>query len=163
MIYEPLYITWHAHNETGIRLIDEQHRGIVSIINTFYYMMGKHMDNTMMYSCISDTLRNYSRTHFITEEAFMKVSDYPGLEQHIEMHRNLISEIEEIELQGIANHDARPLLEFLKRWWIEHINEKDKLYIPYLHSSNKSHFGRLVHVDPLAQQKDLPDFSSSGW
>jgi hypothetical protein len=29
----PLFIQWQGHNETGIAIIDEQHKGIVSIIN----------------------------------------------------------------------------------------------------------------------------------
>ena len=129
-MYRPLFIKWHKRNETGIALIDEQHRGIVSIINTFYYMMGKRVNNRMLYSCISDTLKNYSRIHFITEEEFMEVLEYEHVEQHKELHRQLTQEIERIEIHGIRDNDAKPLLEFLKKWWLEHINEKDMLYVP---------------------------------
>ena len=139
---QPLYIKWQKSNETGIPLIDEQHRGIVSIINTFYYMMGKRMDNHMLYSCISDTLKNYSRIHFITEEGFLETAQYEELEYHKSLHRILTLEIERIEIQGIKDNDAKPLLDFLKKWWHEHINDKDQLYAPFLQGAAETHTGR---------------------
>jgi hemerythrin len=128
----PLFIKWQESNETGIELIDEQHKGILSIINTFYYMMANKVHNHMMYSCISDTLKNYSRIHFITEEDIIFASRYPDFAEHKKLHQSLTLEIEIIEHQGIRNNDAGPLLEFLKKWWLEHINEKDRLYVPFL-------------------------------
>ena len=128
----PLFIKWTDRNETGIALIDEQHKGIVSIINTFYYLMAAGADNKMLYSCISDTMKNYSRIHFITEEGFLRESGYKDLDKHKEFHRKLSLEIERIELKCIISNDALALLEFLKKWWIEHINREDQLYAPHL-------------------------------
>jgi hemerythrin-like metal-binding protein len=135
----PLYIVWHERNETGISLIDEQHKGIVSIINSFYYMMGRGMGNHLLYSCISDTLKNYSRIHFITEETIFAESMYPDTASHKERHRQLTLEIERIEHRGIRINDAKPLLEFLKQWWLEHINEIDRHYVPYVHGGKRHH------------------------
>ena len=135
--YQPLYINWQERNETGIPLIDEQHRGIVSIVNTFHHMISQHRDNIALYTGISDTLKNYAHIHFMTEEAFMKASHYPNLEQHTEIHRSLTKELERVESQAIKNNDAQFLLEFLKKWWMDHINEKDQLYAAHL----KSHLG----------------------
>ena len=129
---QPLFVKWHESNNTGIALIDEQHRGIVSIINTFFYMTTSGKSNHMLYSCISDTLKNYSRVHFITEEAFLEASGYADLESHKELHRRLGTEIEYVEYLGIRNNDAKMLMEFLKKWWNEHINYKDQLYAPHL-------------------------------
>jgi len=130
----PLFIKWHACNETGIALIDEQHKGIVSIINTFYhiYMMDTGTENRLLYSCISDTLRNYSRVHFITEEGYLDASQYADTEKHKKLHENLTMEIERIEKEGIKANDPKLLLEFLKKWWIEHINEEDQLYASHV-------------------------------
>ncbi|MDR2726675.1 MAG: bacteriohemerythrin [Deltaproteobacteria bacterium] len=128
----PLFIQWHERNDIGINLIDEQHKGIVSIINSFYYLMGLKTGNKLLYSCISDTMKNYSRIHFITEEGFLEAVGYKDLEEHKKLHRDLTQEIDRIEYQGIRTNDARPLLEFLKKWWIEHINEQDQLYAQYL-------------------------------
>jgi hemerythrin len=129
---QTLFIKWNARNETGLALIDEQHRGIVSIINTFYYLMSLKTNNKLLYSTISDTMKNYSRIHFITEEGLLEAANYEDVEKHKALHRHLAQEIEDIEYQGVKANDARPLLEFLKKWWIEHINEQDMLYVPFL-------------------------------
>jgi hemerythrin-like metal-binding protein len=136
-MHRPLFIKWQKCNDTGIALIDEQHKGIVSIINSFYFMMGRHVDNAMLYSSISDTMKNYSRIHFVTEESFLEASGFPELEEHREMHRNLSLDIERMEFRAVRSNDARPLLEFLKRWWLEHINEKDMHYAQYLRDRHK--------------------------
>ena len=128
----PLFIKWNIQNETGIALIDEQHRGIVSVINSFYYLMATGADNKMLYSCISDTMKNYSRIHFITEEGFLKESGYKDIERHKELHRKLSQEMEQIEFHCILSNDAGLLLEFLKKWWVSHINEEDMLYVQHL-------------------------------
>jgi hemerythrin-like metal-binding protein len=127
-----LFIKWQECNDTGISIIDEQHRGIVSIINSFYCLTEKGMGSTMLYSIISDTVKNYSRVHFITEEHLLKAAKYPGFENHIEMHRKLMLEIELIEYVAITENDPKPLMNFLKKWWIEHINVQDMDYVPYL-------------------------------
>ena len=131
-MHNPLFVQWNDRNDTGIELIDEQHKGIVSIINTFFYMTSHGKSNHMLYSCISDTLKNYSRIHFITEEAFLAESGYKDLENHKKLHRRLVIEMEHVEYQSIRDNDARPLMNFLKKWWIEHINDEDQLYAHHL-------------------------------
>ena len=128
----PLYIIWQGHNETGVDIIDEQHRGIVSIINSLFYMMNQGMDRQLICSCISDTLIDYSQLHFLTEELFLEEAEYPDLEQHKEQHGNLNKELQRIKRQGIMYNEVRPLLEFLKKWWFEHINDQDQLYASHL-------------------------------
>jgi len=127
----PLFIKWHEQNDTGIAIIDEQHKGIVSIINSFYYLMSLG-GGTILYSCISETMKNYSRIHFITEEKLLEASSYEDIEAHRAMHRDLTLEIEHIECKAIRDNDSKPLLDFLKKWWITHINEQDQLYAPHL-------------------------------
>jgi len=124
----PLFIQWQGFNGTGIAIIDEQHKGIVSIINSFYYMMGHGMNSKMLYACISDTMRNYSRIHFLTEEGLLEAAGYEKIEEHRQLHKRLLMEIDRIEYQSVKIDDAKPLLDFLKKWWLSHINEKDMQY-----------------------------------
>jgi hemerythrin-like metal-binding protein len=131
-MHKQLFIVWHKSNEVGIKLLDEQHKGIVSIINTFYYMMQKQINNQLLYSCISDTMKTYSKIHFITEEGFLELAGYQELESHRKIHEKLSHSIDSIERKCIMQNDATPLLEFLKQWWIEHINAEDKQYVPSL-------------------------------
>ena len=128
----PLFIKWNECNEVGIPLIDEQHKGIVSIINTLFYLMGAGTDNKILYSCVSDTMKNYSRIHFITEEKILETSEYREIEEHKNLHRNLSHEIECIEFRCINDNDASQMLHFLKNWWLEHINVQDQRFAQHL-------------------------------
>ena len=127
-----LFIIWQEKNNTGIALIDEQHRGIVSIINSLYFLTTKGMCNDTLCSFVSDTMKDYSRIHFITEERFLQEAGYPGLEEHIEIHKRLARETERMEQEALREKDIKPFLNFLKKWWLQHINEEDMLYVPWL-------------------------------
>ena len=134
----PLFIRWQETNEVGITLIDEQHRGIVSIINTFFYMMQKHVNHHYLYSCISNTMKEYSNIHFYTEEYFLHLAQYDELENHKKLHEKLTLDIGTIERRCFMHNDVSPLLDFLKQWWIHHINEEDRQYV-----STLRHYMRL--------------------
>ena len=137
MANRPLFIQWNERNDTGIALIDEQHKGIVSIINTFYHLMGLGWGSSMLYSCISDTMKNYSRTHFMTEENFLESMGYKDLEQHKALHGKLSHEIERIEYKAVRVNEPGPLLDFLKKWWLDHINDEDRRYAQFLRANGK--------------------------
>ena len=133
----PLFIVWNQTNEIGISLIDEQHKGIVSIINTFYYMMRKDINCQLLYSCIANTMKEYSKIHFITEESFMSIAKYDDIENHKRLHEKLTTQIDIIERKCLVANDATPLLDFLKEWWLNHINVEDKKYVSTLRNYMK--------------------------
>ena len=136
----PLLIVWQEGNDTGIALIDEQHRGICSIINTFYYLVGTGKGDSSLYSCIIDTLYNYSSIHFATEEEMLKECEYEGIEKHKEFHKKLLLEMEMIKREVSKANDPKPLYEFLKKWWLDHINSKDRRYVPPVLARYKTHY-----------------------
>ncbi len=68
-----LYIVWTDRNKVDIPILDEQHRGIVSTINSLHYFIrqGRRLDaldSTLV------VLRQYTAIHFRTEEALMRES-----------------------------------------------------------------------------------------
>lgn len=137
MKQRPLFIQWNGRGETGVAIIDEQHRGIVSIINTFYYLLGLGAGSSSLYANISGTMKTYASIHFLTEERLLEASAYKDLEEHKEIHKKLIQEIERVEWHAVKENEAKLLLDFQKKWWIEHISEQDQRYVPYLHAGGK--------------------------
>ena len=98
--------------------------------------MNLGVDSNNMRLSVLHTIQEYSHIHFTAEEEFLESSGYPDLKAHKELHEKLIAEMESME-RAAARHDftaveARPLLGFLKNWWIKHINEEDRLYMAYL-------------------------------
>jgi len=137
MMQRPLFIQWHARNETGIAILDEQHKGIVSIINTFYHLLGLGAGNSALYANVSETMKAYSHIHFLTEEKLLEEVAYKDIEEHKEMHKKLLQEMDRIEWHAVKENEAKVLLDFQKKWWLEHINEQDKRFVQYLHTSGK--------------------------
>ena len=135
MVQRPLFIQWHARSETGVAIIDEQHRGVVSIINTFYHLLGQGDGNSALYASIGETMKTYARLHFLTEEKLLETSAYPHFEEHKEMHRKLIQETERVQWNAVKENEAKLLLDFQKKWWLEHINEQDQHYVQHLRAS----------------------------
>jgi hemerythrin-like metal-binding protein len=126
-----LYINWKEANETNIPIIDEQHKGIVSIINSFY----NFIQNGHGIESIEPTLKileYYTLMHFDTEEDFMIKSKYPNTEEHQKLHRKLMSETTKIAYQASTMQDPKVVLSFLKKWWLEHINQEDKKYVEHI-------------------------------
>jgi len=138
MIQRPLFIQWQARNEIGVAILDEQHRGMVSIINTFYYLLGLGIGSSTLYANISETLKTYARIHFLTEEKLLETAAYKDIEAHKELHSKFMQELERVEWRAVRENEAEHLLDFQKKWWLEHINERDKRFVQYVLADGKA-------------------------
>lgn len=124
-------IVWTELHETGIPIIDEQHRGIVSTINSLFYFMRKQRDSEVILPTLV-MLEQYTKVHFLTEESFLELTKYPGLEEHRGWHKAFADRAFRMSLQVRKTGDAHDLLGLLKEWWTDHINTKDRKYTPYV-------------------------------
>lgn len=123
-----LYIIWQSSNETGIPIIDEQHRGIVSAINSLYYFI-RHNDAATAFEPTMNVLTYYTSLHFLTEESILREAGYPELNAHIKLHKNLTDQVNSMAQNRANKYQVNALLPFLKEWWLGHINENDRQYI----------------------------------
>lgn len=126
-----LYIVWNKRNKLGIPIIDEQHRGIVSTINSFYYFFREGHGLDVLKPTLN-ILKHYTSIHFKTEEALMKEAGYSRLEEHILLHEGLMKKTIEIAREATSYSEPEIALTFLRGWWLGHINKEDKLYVPYI-------------------------------
>jgi hemerythrin len=126
-----LYIIWTDNNQIGIPIIDEQHRGIISAINSLHHFIQiGHGDEIIKPTMIM--MEQYMNIHFNTEEALMTEASYPDLEKHVSLHKNLVEKTKRISVDANRNKDFDMVLKFLKAWWLGHINTEDRKYIPFL-------------------------------
>ena len=135
-----LFIRWADEvHQTGLAILDEQHRGLVSMINSFYFHKNDPFIERILVPTALMTI-NFAKVHFLTEQELMAQAEYPELAEHIEVHENLFRELVRIELKSRQARDADGFLAFLKKWWLEHINDYDRRYVSHL----KAYFGNRV-------------------
>lgn len=126
-----LYIVWNERNNTGISIIDEQHRGIIATINSLYYFIqGGHGEQIIQPTMIM--LMQYTAVHFQTEEAILEDAAYPDLKNHSVLHKTLLERTRKLSIDTSRNKDPRTVLRFLKEWWLGHIGTEDMKYVPYV-------------------------------
>jgi len=126
-----LLIVWKPEYNLGIHIIDEQHRGIVAIINTLHFGM-QHKRGIKLLKPVIEMVYDYSQTHFEMEEDFLKKCKYPDLDNHLALHRSLLQDQKKMAKESIGNNDEMKFMNFLKHWWISHICEKDMAFKNYL-------------------------------
>jgi hemerythrin len=122
-----LYIVWRDESNLGIPIIDEQHRAIVTTINSLHYFIqeGRGLEALLP---TFNILEQYTRIHFYTEEALMERADYTDLDKHIALHEELAKETKRIAREASSDKEPELALKFLKEWWLDHINGEDRHY-----------------------------------
>ena len=128
-----LYIVWSKKMDTGIKIVDEQHRGLVSLINTFFFHKAdadRDVDRFLVPT--AEMLKAYTRLHFLTLERLMRETGYPELEHETRLHEEMMATIRSVEAKYRASRDADGFLRFLKDYWNEHSCKAETGYIAYI-------------------------------
>jgi len=125
-----IFIVWKPEYNLGIPIIDEQHRGIVSTINSLHYCMQNNQGKKVL-SPIINMMHNYTLIHFQTEEHFLEKIALPEAEKHRKLHRDLSSKLTDTGRSSLLDKDPYQFMNFLKKWWISHICNEDLIYRNY--------------------------------
>ena len=118
---------WKDKYNTGVTLMDQQHRRLVDLINQLFQCM-KDGGDRMMVGEVVDELVNYTITHFRAEEDLLKKNNYPDFEPHQQIHKNFIETIAGYA-EKLKSGDRMPpadIFNFLKDWLISHIEKQDR-------------------------------------
>jgi len=126
-----IFIIWKSEYNLGIPIIDEQHRGIVTTINSLHFAMQNNYVKNML-SPIIEMMYDYTRIHFQVEESFLEKIDYPHAEKHHTLHEELSATLANTGHRSILDRDAYEFMDFLKQWWIHHICREDLIFRDYL-------------------------------
>ncbi|WP_375177477.1 bacteriohemerythrin [Marinobacter mobilis] len=118
---------WNSHFETGIELIDQQHRKLVDILNR----LGSHFscaDDVQFRHMLQDLL-DYTHYHFDAEEQIWQqyFREQPLFDNHHQAHELFFEQIQEFWDSGDEREqDLKGLFDFLTRWLAFHILEADR-------------------------------------
>ncbi len=123
------FITWSGELSVGIEEIDAQHKVLVDLINRMHDAIEEHHGSEVVLGILSD-LADYTKIHFAVEESLMRILDYPGYEEHKEIHDELLEHVVELQQKVASGKTAISfeLMHFLKSWLSKHILEEDMQY-----------------------------------
>jgi hemerythrin len=121
------YISWTSDLDTGIGVIDNQHRRIVEYINQLDDV-AKHPDK-MKVAEVLDELVDYTLSHFTFEESLMEEAGYPFIKAHKKVHELFAKRIANYVQRFRMDEDiTEELIHTLKAWLINHIRNDDNDY-----------------------------------
>jgi hemerythrin len=126
-------LTWNKNCSVGLKILDGQHAGLIADLNELYSAMSKGHAKSGVDSQLRQLLKN-ALAHFSTEEALMEATNYQSLVQHRAKHRNFVRQVEEyLARREMGDNTMRlPLLNFIRDWLTNHIQEEDREYAPWL-------------------------------
>ena len=126
------YMAWNEHFVTGFPVVDDQHLGLVDMINQvapFLSQSGPAQKEQA--ATLLDDLFKYAATHFRDEEAMMagRSIDRDYLRRHHGLHQTFVDELTQLrrlhdEGDGL---DGSQLLRFLTSWLTFHILGEDQV------------------------------------
>jgi hemerythrin len=124
------YVEWKPFYSVGDASIDDEHKRLLGMIDEMYQATQLGNDQMRFYGVLEE-LADYTVVHFDHEERLMRQCGYPDFDAHKTMHEEMRRRA--LEFRANANSVvARDLLQFLKIWWVRHIQNQDKGYAPYL-------------------------------
>ncbi len=131
------FINWSSQYSVGVPEMDKQHKQLIKLINKLYIAMRDKKD----IATVMDGVVQYTIRHFTDEETMMKSIHYPGLSQHLAMHKKVISQVKQLA-QRVQNKEKgidKKLLIFLKEWLLNHIMKQDKRYGAFYKRQKTNH------------------------
>jgi hemerythrin len=135
-------LAWKAAYATGIRVIDDDHKMLFSIINNLVSEVNSETEeDPRQVESLLEALVQYVGSHFAREELFLEQFGYPGLNEHRDGHDALRYQIDDISSdykENPDNVDLGKVSVFLKSWLSEHILKSDMDYVPYLNGEKRS-------------------------
>ena len=134
---------WKSQYETGIPIIDEQHKRLFAALGQVQDAVANENPKEEVLGLVQALMAD-TREHFRTEEAVMAHHGFPDLLAHIREHELLMEKLEDLNLRFEESQDSMALMmtTFMGGWLRHHISEGDLSYAQFIKS------GQVVSGSP---------------
>ncbi|RAO76612.1 bacteriohemerythrin [Dyella jiangningensis] len=121
-------IEWQDDLDTGIEVIDNQHRRMVAMANAV--CEAQRTGDQATIAEVLEELLDYTLSHFTFEEALMEDAGYAFVDAHKRVHQVYADRIEAYRGRFRAGEDiAEELRMMLIGWLFQHIRNDDWAYV----------------------------------
>lgn len=121
-------IIWTQDLDTGIDVIDQQHRRIVDFINDLeaaQVMKNQEQIKQVIHDCV-----DYTLSHFAFEESLQEEAGYPYCKPHKKVHELFTRRVSEYQERiNLGDDVSEELHAMLARWLVNHIKRDDADYV----------------------------------
>jgi hemerythrin len=77
------HVTWSDRYSMGIKVIDDQHKGLLDIVNDlFNHASGDEYEEREYFKSVIQEAVKYIKVHFETEEKLMTATKFPGYAEY---------------------------------------------------------------------------------
>lgn len=127
-------IQWTKDLNTGIEVLDNQHRRIVDYINQLGAAI-KGSDRALVGAVLNE-LVDYTISHFAFEESLQEEAGYQYAKPHKAVHEVFIKRVAKFQEKHDAGEDVAPQLHaMLSTWLVHHIKRDDMAYVKEVNAS----------------------------
>ncbi|CCO22947.1 bacteriohemerythrin [Maridesulfovibrio hydrothermalis] len=121
-------LTWKDEYSVGVRIIDNEHKQLIAMINKAYDSVEKMEEEKVLLELV-DEMRKYAMTHFATEEKLMEIHNYPETAEQKKQHNDfMIKAASSDNMLSSDNGAVDPIkvFKYLADWLRGHIMGTDK-------------------------------------
>ena len=141
------HLKWSDKYSMGIKLIDDQHKGLLDFVNElFNHVTGDEEEERVYFDGVIQQALEYVSVHFVTEEECMRAENFPGYAVHHMAHNEFKMAIIK-SVNGFKAGEKLVLVEFarfLENWVLTHVAEMDKKYSLFFRKTGAlKHNGKL--------------------
>ncbi len=132
-------IKWRDSYSVGVDKFDQEHMLLVELINEMFIIVRDKGEGSTLADAV-EKLVDYTRVHFADEEEDLEKVNYPHLEEHKEIHADLLEQV--LRFQARMDKEGEEmrtdLYKFLRDWLINHILDEDMKYSEYFKEEPES-------------------------
>jgi len=124
-----MLIEWNDKKlSVGIKLLDDQHKVLVSYINELHDLITSDSNESAI-SELFEKLYKYTQYHFHDEEKYFSSLGKNDLALHKLQHKHFLEELAQIQQGNVKQKISEDLLFFLTDWLVHHIVAEDLKFI----------------------------------
>ena len=128
------FVTWTDKFACGIKLIDDQHKGLVDLVNDmFRHATGNEAQERDYFNKVIQEAVKYVKVHFSNEEKIMLATKFAGYAEHKKAHDSFVlAVVDNIrDYESGKRHTLSSFTRFLRDWILSHVALMDKQYFDY--------------------------------